>query len=236
MSDLDSRGLAVDSPPKRRTAGSRFTELGDRIARSFSNLDRAKGEGPAWASVGDDDQGPVDDGIPHWEQLQPPFPVVRHGYETRAVDEYIAELEQELDELRARTPEQRVVSKEIDRIGEQTASILRVAHDKALEITREAQAQADRCVADAAANALAITEDANRRLRELDSETDAVWHERSRLVDDVRGVATALFSLAEDAAERFPGEPDKTHRGEPPRVDQPEPGATQPMPVQTEDE
>jgi hypothetical protein len=235
MSDLDSRGLALDSPPKRRTAGSRFSELGDRIARTFSNLDRVKTDGPAWAPVGDDDQLPIGDGIPPWEQLQPPFPIVRHGYETRSVDEYIADLEQDLEELRTQTPEQRV-AQEIDRIGEQTASILRLAHDKALEITREAQAQADRCLADAAANALAITEDANRRLRELDSETDAVWHERSRLVEDARGVATALFSLAEDAAERFPGEPDKAHRAEPDQAGHPEPGATQPMPVQTEDE
>src|SRR6185312_1479029 len=56
----------------------------------------------------------------------------------------------------------------------------------------------------AAANAVAMTEDAKRKLRQLDTETDAVWAERGRLIEDVRNVATSLFSLAEDAAERFP--------------------------------
>ena len=57
---------------------------------------------------------------------------------------------------------------------------------------------------DAAANAVSMTEDAKRKLRQLDSETDAVWAERGRLIEDVRSVATALFSLAEDATDRFP--------------------------------
>ena len=44
------------------------------------------------------------------------------------------------------------------------------AHEKAQETTQTAQSEADRCVADAAANALAITEDANRQLREIEGE------------------------------------------------------------------
>jgi hypothetical protein len=49
-----------------------------------------------------------------------------------------------------------------------------------------------------------MTEQAKGQLRELDLETDAVWRERRRLVEDVRTTATALFALAEDAIERFP--------------------------------
>jgi hypothetical protein len=54
-----------------------------------------------------------------------------------------------------------------------------------------------------------MTEDATRKLRQLDSETDAVWAERIRLIEDVRNVATSLFSLAEDACDRFPEDAEK---------------------------
>ena len=68
----------------------------------------------------------------------------------------LAELERELDELRepGEAPPTSI-TEEIERIGEQTASILVVAHDQAHETTRLAQEQAERCIADAAANAVA---------------------------------------------------------------------------------
>jgi hypothetical protein len=81
-----------------------------------------------------------------------------------------------------------------------------VAHDKAHETTRLAQEQADRCVADAASNAVALTEDAKRRLQSLDMETDTVWQERTRLLDDARAVGAALIALIDEAEARFPEE------------------------------
>ena len=96
------------------------------------------------------------------------------------------------------------ITDELERIGEQTASILVVAHDQANETTRLAQEQAERCVADAAANAVQMTADAKAKLRDLDAETDAVWRERERLLEDVRVVSAALANLANQASERFP--------------------------------
>src|SRR6185312_10487546 len=120
-----------------------------------------------------------------------------------------AALEREMDDLRAQRSPAPAVEEELERLGEETSAILRVAHEQAAEITRRAQTQADRCVSDAAANAVAMTEDAKRKLRQLDTETDAVWAERGRLIEDVRNVATALFSLAEDASDRFPEDGDR---------------------------
>src|ERR1019366_3842950 len=120
-----------------------------------------------------------------------------------AVDEHVAELERELSQLRASERSDSSVAAEIERIGEQTSAILFVAHD-------QAQEQADRCVADAAANAVAISEEASRRLRQLDGETDSVWRERARLIDDVRHVSGDLATLAQEANDRFPAEPDRT--------------------------
>ncbi|MBV9050309.1 MAG: DivIVA domain-containing protein, partial [Solirubrobacterales bacterium] len=146
---------------------------------------------------------------------------VRQGYDCEAVDEYVSDLEQELieldrelAELRTRTSSSGEVQAEIERIGEQTSKILLAAHDQAQETTRRAQAEADRCISDAASNAVAITEDANRQLRQLEADKRSIRGERTRLLEDIRNLATALSSLAEDAAGRFPIEPDATIRPE----------------------
>ena len=52
-------------------------------------------------------------------------------------------------------------------------------------------------VADAAENAVAITEQAQRKLESLDVETDVVWQERARLLEDARTVAGELVALVE---------------------------------------
>jgi hypothetical protein len=51
-----------------------------------------------------------------------------------------------------------------------------------------------------------MTASAKRKLAELDSETDSIWRERARLLDDARDVGLALIALAEEALERFPAE------------------------------
>jgi hypothetical protein len=132
------------------------------------------------------------------------FPTAALGYHRAAVDHHVAELEAELARLRASVGEPVSITEEIERLGEQTASILVVAHDKAHETARRAQAQAAQAVSDAAHDAERLTAEAERRLRELDEETDAVWQERARLLDDVRAVSATLAALAEDATERFP--------------------------------
>lgn len=222
MSDFERSGMTFDEPVKRRSPGTWFADLGDRLAGGLRNLDRPAADEPEWDEYEESEQDtaiadPID-----WEPAHPSaypphprptrspgrkrFPTALHGYDREAVDAHLAALERELADLRVQRLPAPVIEDEIERVGEETSAILRVAHEQAAEITRRAQAQAERCVADAAANAVAMTEDAKRKLSHLDSETDAVWAERGRLIDDVRSVATALFSLAEDAVDRFPAE------------------------------
>jgi hypothetical protein len=210
MSELDRPGATVDRPTKRKQTSSRLADLGDRIARTFTPTpaDQTKAPGAPWDVPTEAHFAVTDDVDAHWDDGSP-FPVVRSGYDRDAVDAYLNELEQEIDELRAHRSSDDAVSTEIKRIGEQAAAILQTAHQQAAETTRKAREEAEKCLADAAANALSMNEEARSKLQGLDSETDAVWHERSRLIDDVRGVATALFSLAEEATERFPSEDDK---------------------------
>jgi len=136
------------------------------------------------------------------------FPTAALGYNRQAVDDHIALLEAEIAELREVIEPPPSINEEIERLGEQTASILVVAHDKAHETARRAQEQAARAVREAAANAERITTEAQRRLRQLDEETDAVWRERERLLEDVRVVSRTLVTLADEASERFPAAPE----------------------------
>jgi cell division septum initiation protein DivIVA len=139
------------------------------------------------------------------------FAVAPLGYNRQAVDEHFADVESELTELRealaqaSRGAAPMSIQEELERIGEETASILVVAHDKAHETTRMAQEQAERCISDAAANAVAITEEATRKLHELEAETDGVARHRERLIADVRNISGSLQSLADDAERRFAG-------------------------------
>jgi hypothetical protein len=201
VSDFDEFGSALDQPLRRPSVGSRFGDLSDRLARTFGSFDRSIPEIQLEHPGGDPPES-------SWEPEVPRFPFARHGYDPTAVDRHLAELEQELADSRERATPSGVTA-EIERIGTQTAAILRTAHEQAHETTHQAQAQADSCIADAAANAVSITAEANQKLRELDSETDLVWRERARLIDDVRSVAGALLALADDAADRFPSEPEK---------------------------
>ena len=210
MSGLDEPGTTLDEPAKQRSMSSRFGDLGDRLARTFAPVDPIGEDSPIQRTNGATELPAVRESVPRRRELVVRrFPIARRGYDHHAVDQYVAELERELAELRAGSPS---VTAEIERIGEHTAEILSLAHEKAQETTRGAQAEADRCLANAASNAIAITEEAKRQLAEVDSDTDAVWRERARLIDDVRSVATALFSLADEAGERFAAEPE---RGEP---------------------
>jgi DivIVA domain-containing protein len=210
MSDFERSGMAFDEPVKRRSPGTWFADIGDRLARGFNHLDRPPSDDePVWQDYEEVEQPTAAVDPVAWDAGRKRFPTALHGYDRAAVDAHLAALEREIDELRAQRSPAPLVEAEIERVGEETSAILRVAHEQAAEITRRAQSQADRCVADAAANAVAMTEEAKRKLRQLDSETDAVWAERGRLIEDVRNVATALFSLAEDAADRFPEEGDR---------------------------
>jgi hypothetical protein len=207
VSHFDKTSPTLDEPTKPKTVGSRLADIGDRLARTFAVAERPNFDlspeptGGELTLPGETEQP--------WERIAARFPVARDGYDRAAVDQHISELERELTEVRSRGSTSTAVAEEISRIGEQTSTILMAAHEQAEEITRRAKAQADRCVADAASRAMAMTQQAERRLRALDGDTDSIWSERAQLIDDVRSLATALTTLAQESARRFPPEADK---------------------------
>ena len=215
MSYLHRPPAGPDEPDTSPEAPrSPFADVAGRFANWIAGVERMPDD-----EADDDLAGSLPDPM---QQLSPSaaadeasrFPVAALGYNRAVVDEYVIGLEREIAELRAREPKPMSINEELARIGEQTASILVVAHNQASETTRLAEEQAERCVADAAANAVAITNEAKQRLRELDTETDSVWRERERLLQDVRSVSEALASLADEAAVRFPADADGTDRAD----------------------
>ncbi len=221
-----TRGASADWRPSRSIAVNRRRSVaaprsgaptGEAFARGSAHAARALRDGePAPAAppvpVAPEPAAvePLDEPLPELMggEGSARFAVAPLGYNRQAVDRHVSELEHELAELRAALTEHShqeapmSIQEELERIGEQTASILVVAHDKAHETTRDAQEQAERCVAEAAENAVRITDEANRKLREIEAETESVQRRRERLIADVRRIQGSLGALADDADTR----------------------------------
>jgi len=163
-----------------------------------------------------------------------------------AAEEITASAQQEAEENKARAKAEAAdlivnTSAEADRVKAQTDERVANARTKADETAAKAKAEADEMLADARAKAQDTLErasaeaeeqrqrsqeqlqaqrrEAETRLREIEADTEALWQERSELLEDIRATAGGLVDLADAAASRFP-------RGEPvgPKVLEPETG------------
>ncbi len=208
MERFDRRGVTHDQPRRGKVAGSRF---GDRLTRAFSKLD---GVDSSRGLAGGAHYPLYDHTSLQDDPVLPRYPITRQGYDCDAVDQHVAELEVELTELERQITELHAhadarseVAVEIERIGEQTSAILVAAHDEAQETIRLARMQAETCIADAASYAAALTEEAKLQRQIVEQDKLSIARERARLMDDIRSTATALSSLADGAAQRFPLQP-----------------------------
>ena len=145
-------------------------------------------------------------------RLTPGFRMVVRGYDRDEVDAYIARLRAEMDEHRSPSG---AVRRALEQVGDEVAGILKRAHETAAEVTASAQREseerlaasrkeAEDRVAEARATAAAMTAQAEAKLTDLDVDTDRIWAERDRIVQDARKLAEQLLGLADAAAERFP--------------------------------
>jgi hypothetical protein len=134
------------------------------------------------------------------------FPIVLRGYDRIAVDAYVWRTSQLVAELQATRSPEAAVRRALERVGEEVSGILQRAHDTAEQITAQSRREAEDRLEAARREALEITAAATERVKELDAETDRVWAERLRIVEDARELARQLLGLADSAAERFPAE------------------------------
>jgi cell division septum initiation protein DivIVA len=134
------------------------------------------------------------------------FPVVLRGYDRLAVDAYVKKTSQLVAEMQATRSPEAAVRRALERVGGEVAGVLQRAHDTAEQITAQSRREAEERLEVARREATEIVAAAEQRLRDLDAETDRIWAERRRIIDDARELASQLTTLATDAAERFPPE------------------------------
>jgi vacuolar-type H+-ATPase subunit H len=134
------------------------------------------------------------------------FPVVLRGYDRIAVDAYVKKTSQLVAELQATRSPEAAVRRALERVGEEVSGILKRAHETAAQITAQSRSDAEDRLEAARQEAVRITADARSQMHELDVETDRVWAERQRIVEDARDLARQLLALADSAAERFPAD------------------------------
>jgi cell division initiation protein len=132
------------------------------------------------------------------------FPLALRGYDRLAVDEYVKQTSQLVAEIQATRSPEAAVRRALERVGEQISGILQRAHEAAGQITTQSRSEAEDRLEQSRREARQITQEAEQRVKDLDADTDRIWAERHRIVDDARGLAAELLTLAEAAAERFP--------------------------------
>jgi hypothetical protein len=132
------------------------------------------------------------------------FPVALRGYDRLAVDAYVQRTSQLVAELQATRSPEAAVRRALERVGEQISGILQRAHETAEMITAQSRGEAEDRLEQARVEATEVAARAAQRVRDLDADTDRIWIERHRIVDDARDLASQLLALAETAAERFP--------------------------------
>jgi hypothetical protein len=144
------------------------------------------------------------------------FPVVLRGYDRIAVDAYVTQTSQLVAELQATRSPESAVRRALERVGEEVSGILQRAHDTAAEITSQSRSEAEDRLEAARQEAEQITIAAENRVKELDAETDRIWAERLRIVEDTRDLARQLMGLSDSAAERFPADEEPEAPATPP--------------------
>jgi cell division septum initiation protein DivIVA len=132
------------------------------------------------------------------------FPLALRGYDRDAVGAYVRHTNQLIAELRATQTTEGAVQRALERVGDEVAGILHRAHETADQVTARSRSEADDRLQAAIMESREITAGAKAGLRELDADTDRVWAERHRIIEDARALAEELLCLADSAAERFP--------------------------------
>ena len=132
------------------------------------------------------------------------FPVAFRGYDRLAVDAYVKKTSQLVAELQSTRSPEAAVRRALERVGEQISGILQRAHETAEQITVQSRREAEDRLVLARQEAAQIAGAGEKRVKDLDTETDRIWAERLRIVEDARELAAQLLALADEAAERFP--------------------------------
>jgi DivIVA domain-containing protein len=124
------------------------------------------------------------------------FPVSVRGYDRHAVDTYVKKANQVIAELEVSRSPQAAVRHAVDRVSEQTKTILQEARESAEKITDTAREEADQIMAEAKAKAADLVVNA-------DADAERVKAESQQLLADTRAEAESILAHArKEAADR----------------------------------
>jgi vacuolar-type H+-ATPase subunit H len=143
-----------------------------------------------------------DDPVPAVADVE--FPLALRGYDRLAVDAYVRKTSQLVAELQATRSPEAAIRRALERVGGEVSGILQRAHETAEQITAQSRSEAEDRLDAARKEAVEIVAGAEKRVKELDAETDRIWAERHRIVEDTRELASQLLGLSDEAVERFP--------------------------------
>jgi DivIVA domain-containing protein len=124
------------------------------------------------------------------------FPVSVRGYDRRAVDAYVARVNNVIAELEVSRSPQAAVRHALERLTEQTSGILQEAREAAEQITASARAEAEESTAHAKAEAAEIVVNASDQADATTAEADET------LVNARADAEKALAASRAEAAER----------------------------------
>ena len=124
------------------------------------------------------------------------FPISMRGYSREPVDAHIERLNRVIAELEMNRSPRSAVRNALDRVGEQTAGILRQAREAAEEILGSANEEADQVTSRAAAAARELIVDAS-------DDADRSRAEAAELVRAAREEADGLLARAREDAARI---------------------------------
>ena len=145
-----------------------------------------------------------DDPVPTVADIE--FPIVLRGYDRESVDAYVQRTSQLVAELQTTRSPEAAVRRALERVGGEVSGILQRAHDTAANITAQSRSEAEDRLETARREAAQIIQRAEDRVRELDAETERIWGERHRIVEDTRELARELLTLTDSADDRFPAD------------------------------
>jgi cell division septum initiation protein DivIVA len=132
------------------------------------------------------------------EVRDPSFAVSVRGYDRRAVDRYVEQVNRLIAELQVGGSPRAAVRHALDRVGEQTSSILQRARETAEEITSGAREEADETTGRARAEAGDVLGEARRGAAEATSRAKA---EADQIVAGAQATAEEMLARAKDESE-----------------------------------
>jgi DivIVA domain-containing protein len=130
------------------------------------------------------------------------FPLAVRGYERQAVDLFVEQVADLVAELEGRQTRETVVQRALDQVGEETAGILQRAHQAADELAARSRSQAEGRIQRADREAELLRRQADEYAEKVIVDTQLLWDERQRLLDDLRQLADEVLATADEAAER----------------------------------